>query len=145
MEPARVGPTATAVTVMCSATSRATVFPSALSSRMTLTVLVALTMGSSALRLIGLRRAVGPAEQQPTTPPGLLELEHQPGSVQPPVEGIQPGTPTGARHAGFRGHGERLRQRVEHGGQEILPGFIPDRCLKDEVQQARRHSVTLSS
>src|SRR5580704_5620786 len=62
MEPARVGPTATAVTVMCSATSRATVFPSALSSRMTLTVLVALTMGSSALRLIStmIRSRTGP-------------------------------------------------------------------------------------
>ena len=96
--------------------------------------------------LFGLRGPVGPAEQQPAAPPGLLELEHQAGLVQPPVEGVQPRAPTGAGRAGragFRGHGEGLGQRGERGRPEILRGFVPGGRLKEENPQARRCHVTL--
>jgi hypothetical protein len=73
-------------------------------------------------RLLRLRRAVRLAQQQPTAPPGLLQLKHQPGPVQPPVEGVQPGKPPGAAagYAALGGHRERRRQGGQRGGQEIL-------------------------
>ena len=94
-------------------------------------------------RLFGLRGAVGPAEQQPAARPGLLELEHQPGPVQAPVEGVQPGAPTGARCASFGGHGEGLRQRGQRGCPQVLRGFIPGGRFEDEIPRARRRHVTL--
>ncbi len=79
-------------------------------------------------------------------PPGLLELEREPGPVQPPVEGIQPGAPAGAAagRAAFRGHSERLGQRGERRGREILSGFVPGGRLPDEFPQARHYHLKLS-
>ena len=59
-----------AVTVTWSATSRATVLPSALSSRVTVTVLTALTMGSSARGLVSttIRSRTGPGGRSSAKP-----------------------------------------------------------------------------
>ena len=101
--------------------------------------------GPAGHRLLGLRRPVGLAQQQAAAPPGLLELEHQAGPVQPPVEGVEPGAPALAAAARTRlgGHRERLAERGEHGGQEVL--LVPGEGLKDESSQARRCHVGLPS
>jgi len=70
--------------------------------------------------LLGLENLV-PAEQQTAAPPGVLVFEHQPGAVQPPVEGVQPGMLARAAAGGarFGGDAERLSEPVQNGRYRV--------------------------
>ena len=161
--------------------SRATVLPSAFSSRVTLTVLAAVATGSSARGLASLRiwSRTGPAgrssasrgrldrqpetalfglrhlvlgQQQAAAPPGALVFQHEPGPVQPPVEGVQPGALAGpaAGRPGFGHDAEGLAEHVQDGGYgrgSWRPGG-PPRFLRFPAQlespQVKRHKFRLS-
>ena len=168
-----MGPPATAVTVMCSATSRATVFPSALSSRITLTVLAALTMGSSALGLIStmIRSRTGPGGRsragrrggQPVTGCSACGVPSaRLSSSRPPRLACSNSSISPARYSRQSKVSSQVRRRApgaaasavtvnacdsaaSAAGRRSGRGFIPGGRLEDEVQQARRRSVTLSS
>ena len=170
-------------TVERSTISRATVLPSALSSRVTLTAPTAVATGSRARGLASLRiwSRTGPAgrssasrgrldrqpgdgllglhhlvlaEQQAAAPPGVLVFEHEPGAVQPPVEGVQPGVlaRAAAGRTGFGDDAEGLPEHVKDGGHRVgvrvhaAPG---GRChvfpVQREFPQVRRHKFRFSS